>query len=132
MSGGVTPPPAKMMPFATPRSAEGIQAQTTQLDAGYMTASPMPKVKRTAMRIGRTAVNAGDTHVIKAVNTAHQITAIDNVTRGPILSASQPPGAWKRAYPSTKALKTQPSWTFVRPKSLAMACPAMERLTRST
>src|SRR5438270_12564395 len=85
MSGGVTPPPtptpAKMMPFATHRSAEGIQAETTQLDAGYMTGSPMPKVKRMAIRIGRTAVNAGDTHVTKAVNTAHQITAIDNVTR---------------------------------------------------
>src|SRR3954462_2144325 len=136
MSGGVTPAPtptpAKMMPLARPRSADGIQAATTQLDAGYMTALPMPNVKRIAMRIGRTAVNEGYTHVINAVNTAHQRTAMDSVRRGPILSASQPPGVWKRAYPRTKALKTQPSWRFVRPKSLAMACPAMETLTRST
>ncbi len=58
INGGVTPAPnptpAKMIPFAMPRSRDGIQLETMQFEAGYITASPTPRVKRTAIRSGIT------------------------------------------------------------------------------
>ena len=52
MRGGVrpapAPTPAKIKPFAMPRSRTGIQRATNWLPAGYITASPAPRRNRTA------------------------------------------------------------------------------------
>ena len=101
MIGGVipapNPTPAKMMPFAIPRSDDGIHAATTQLVAGYTTASPIPSNRRNAIKIASGRATFGVTSVTAAVNNPHQITPSIKTRRGPSRSASQPPGAWKNA-----------------------------------
>src|ERR1035441_10698808 len=93
--GGVTPAPAptpaKIKPFAKPRSWEGIHADTRRLEAGYTTASPKPREKRTPSRIHSAWAAPGGTSAVSAVNTAHQTVPNARILRGPKRSARPPP-----------------------------------------
>ncbi len=57
---------------------------------------------------------------VRPRNTAHQMVASARTLRGPKRSARRPVGAWNRAYPSVKTLKTQPSWIWLRWNSCSM------------
>src|SRR5690349_11948641 len=113
MKGGViadpNPTPAKINPFARPRSCEGIHAATRRLLAGYTIDSPTPNKKRTATKTAREAAIFAGTNAVSAVNTAHHSVPKKRILLGPKRSARRPLGAWNNAYPTTQALKTQPS-----------------------
>ena len=87
------PTPAKMTPFAKPRSWEGIQLATNRLDAGNSTASPAPSEKRTASSTSNTRAMPADSMAVRAVKTPHQSVPSVRMRRGPKRSARRPAGA---------------------------------------
>ena len=74
MKGGVTadpsPTPAKINPFARPRSCEGIHAATNRLLAGYTIDSPMPSKKRTTTKTASEAAIFAETSAVSALTWA--------------------------------------------------------------
>src|SRR5438552_1753727 len=89
INGGVTqapaPTPAKITPFAIPRSPVGIQFATKRFELGNITASPAPSMNRTPTNKIRPAVKTAferDTRTaaavprgieaVSAVKTPHQ------------------------------------------------------------
>ena len=86
------PTPAKISPFASPRSDEGIQADTSLLEEGNNTASPAPNKKRVPNSNATDTAKPGGTSAVSAVNTPHQTTPAEITIRGPYRSASHPPG----------------------------------------
>ena|SRR5213080_4164499 len=114
IKGGVTqapaPTPAKITPFAIPRSAVGIQFATKRLELGNITASPAPSMKRTPRKrakaavktpFGRDARTVFDVSMgieaVSAVKTPHHRAPAVSTRLGPKRSASLPPGTWKIA-----------------------------------
>src|SRR5690348_7005154 len=97
MKGGViadpNPTPAKINPFARPRSCEGIHAATKRLLAGYMIDSPIPSKKRTTTKRTREAAIVAGTSAVSAVNTAHHTVPKKRILLGPKRSARRPLGA---------------------------------------
>ena len=97
INGGVTPAPAptpaKISPFATPRSPVGIQAATSRFEAGNTIPSPTPSRNRAASSTIKLPEMPAGTAATSAVNTAHQIAARARILRGPKRSAKRPPGA---------------------------------------
>src|SRR5208337_4354019 len=110
-TGGVTPAPkptpAKMIPFAIPRSEDGIHRATKELEAGYIMASPTPREKRMAIKYTRIHVQRGERIVTAEVKIPHHNPPKVRARRAPTRSARRPAGTWKRAYPRTNALNTQ-------------------------
>src|ERR1700689_1858051 len=87
-----TPTPAKIKPFAAPRSCVGIHRDTNWLEAGYMMASPDPRRKQMATRASNGVLMETGTAAGSAVKPPHHRTAPVNTRRGPRRSASHPAG----------------------------------------
>src|SRR6185437_1399503 len=96
-----SPIPSRVRLLPKPRRSLPIQVLTTRLEVGELAASPTPTRKRTTANDQATpnhfAKGSCGAIAVRAVNTDHQITVIVIIRRAPILSASQPPGIWKRA-----------------------------------
>ena len=97
ISGGVMaepkPTPENMKPFAMPRSAVGIQAATSRLEAGNTTACPTPTSDCTTIMISSVTGRLAGTKAVSDVPTHQMSTPIGMTIRGPNRSASRPPGA---------------------------------------
>src|SRR5579884_3206667 len=87
MKGGVaadpSPTPAKINPFARPRSCEGIHAATRRLLAGYTMDSPTPNKKRTITKAATETANVAGTSAVSAVNRAHHTVPQKENPSGP-------------------------------------------------
>src|SRR4029077_3361578 len=77
------PTPAKINPFASPRSFEGIHSATNRLLAGYTTDSPTPRANRTLMNTKTACGNPEGTKPVSAVKTPHQRVPTARTRRGP-------------------------------------------------
>jgi hypothetical protein len=71
------------------------------------------------------------THPVAAVKNDHQTTIRIRTRRGPMRSASQPPGISNSAYAQPKMENAHPIWMAVRPNSLRIAGAACAIHTRS-
>jgi len=105
-------------------------AATTRLAADKSRLRPFPERSASASRRTNAKEMLEGAMAVRPKSTPHQMVASARTRRGPKRSARRPVGAWNRAYPNVKALKTQPSWIALRWNSLMMALPETDMLTR--
>lgn len=116
IAGGVKAPP---MPTATrnrllPRARSGtaIHRPIILFVHGSAGPSPTPIRNRTSQNATPTGTMPGGINsgaaAVNAVNSDHHRIAPVKTRRAPKRSPSHPPGAWNSAYPSAKALNSEP------------------------